>query len=304
MQAVTIFFPCYELIASSKRQRYVTHVIQDWEQRRAVGEDKSLSNSSGVASTTQTTSTRTSNRGERYSRRSFEKALERDAGALLHFAVAKEFTGENITFLNYVRDWKAAWQRVRESEAGYDWEVDPSGYRAYFFRIAVGIYADCVHLKSAEFPINIESHIYAALEKRFGDAARCLDRPVSDNIATPFSYSRDDEGSLGSSSMIHLNARKMPTPITLERLDSQTMFQTDDCFFKKNIMHIDTRLPSEVTIPADFGPDDFDKAEESVKYMVFTNTWPKFVDMTKEASIILGDAERGFVSRWSLWKMK
>ena len=314
MQAVTIFFPCYEVITSGKRRRYVTRVIQDWEHRRAAGEDKSVSGTSGVASTAQTATSRTSCRGERYSRQSFEKALERDAGALLQFAVAKEFTGENITFLNYVRDWKAAWRGVRAAEPGYDWELDPSRYRAHFFRAAVEIYVDCVGMKTAEFPINVESHIYAALHKRFGAAARLLDRPVSENVTTPFWHDggcKRDEGSLGSNSMIHLTptpsaaAKKAPTVSVFESPDARGKLLQEDYFFsKKNIMQLDVRLPESVEVPAEFGPDDFDRAEESVKYMVFTNTWPKFVDMTSEAPMILGDAERGFVSRWSLWKLK
>lgn len=32
-----------------------------------------------------------------------------------------------------------------------------------------------------------------------------------------------------------------------------------------------------IPVPCGFGPGVFDRAEESIKYMVLTNTWPKFV---------------------------
>ncbi|KAK5003458.1 hypothetical protein LTR28_010156 [Elasticomyces elasticus] len=38
-----------------------------------------------------------------------------------------------------------------------------------------------------------------------------------------------------------------------------------------------------VAIPAAFDEHIFDKAEQSVKYMVLTNTWPKFVDSRRES---------------------
>lgn len=40
---------------------------------------------------------------------------------------------------------------------------------------------------------------------------------------------------------------------------------------------ISDQLPEFIPIPGGFGPDVFDRAEESIKYMVLTNTWPKFV---------------------------
>jgi len=38
------------------------------------------------------------------------------------------------------------------------------------------------------------------------------------------------------------------------------------------------QLPEHVPVPQYFGPETFDRAEESIKYMVLTNTWPKFVN--------------------------
>jgi hypothetical protein len=42
-------------------------------------------------------------------------------------------------------------------------------------------------------------------------------------------------------------------------------------------------------IPDNFDEHIFDEAETSVKYMVITNTWPKFVDLCKEHDEMIGN---------------
>lgn len=44
-----------------------------------------------------------------------------------------------------------------------------------------------------------------------------------------------------------------------------------------NLLDLTPRLDQDVSVPADFGPNAFDLAEREIKYMVLTNTWPKFV---------------------------
>jgi len=271
MEAVTIFFPCYELVVSRRQRNHIFAELQAWHEKKEARTDELDSGASRSQS-------EVSRIPEVYSRKALERCLAEDSSALLRFAAAKEFSGENIIFLNYVRDWKAAWAKISESKAEYDWKRDPQYHRLNFFKIAVEIYAACVDLKKAQFPINIESQIYSDLTEMFGEAAQFIGQSVSrgGEIRTyrniPETY------------MMPTHRKRFSTVITLEE-DTHALCLDAYPHESQNIMHIEPRVPDSVIVPLNFTVRAFDQAERSVKNLVFTNTWPKFVDSSSDLSI-------------------
>ncbi|KNG86218.1 integral membrane protein [Aspergillus nomiae NRRL 13137] len=244
MEGVTVFFPFYELVVSRKQRDRILGAIAAWNEKKV--------NDSESDSGTSRSQAGSSRMNELYSIKALEKCLADDSHALLHFAAAKEFSGENIIFLNYVRDWKASWARINASNPEYDWTRDPQYHRLHFFKIAVEIYSACVNLKTAEFPINVESRIYSDLTAMFGDAVQCSGRRVSRGTAT------------------HMEE------------DTRALCLDENPYVSQSIMHIKSRVPDSVAVPVNFGISSFDEAQKSILTLVFTNTWPKFIDSSSD----------------------
>ena len=112
------------------------------------------------------------------------------------------------------------------------------------FDTAANIFTENVCLHTAQFPINIESKIYFDLDAMFGKG---LSRPgtmMSSDDVTPFA----DRGG---------NPAKATTGTSL-------------IYFEASL-----------STPEDFDDHVFDRAENSVKYMVLTNTWAKYIDQQR-----------------------
>ena len=272
MEAVTIFFPLYEVVISRRRKAHMLEQIQVWNEKRAskIDEpDSAISRSQSEISGPRLP--------EIYSRDALEQCLLDDPGTLLRFAAAKEFSGENIIFLTYVRDWKAAWAKVGEAQPEYDWARDPEDHRQHMFKIAVEIHASCVNLESAEFPINIESQIYSDLYwEMFGEASLMLVRDAQGGASRYYSNMPD-------SYPMTTHRKKFSTVITVEE-DKHALCFDAFPFESHSIMHVESRLPNSVVFPGRFSSMAFDQAEKSVKNLVLTNTWPKFVESSSCSS--------------------
>lgn len=274
MEAVTIFLPLYELMGVRKQRDRLFREMQTWDEKKkaeeASAESESDTHSQGSGSHSQL-----SRFHELYSIKALEKCLEEDSGRLLHFAAAKEFSGENIIFLTCVRDWKAAWDRLNASKPDYDWLRDPQHHRLHFFRIAVEIYASCVDLKTADFPINIESRIYSDLVNLFGDT---LQDSTSSSFYSSASPSPSPHGH-------HRMSRGTVSPgMNQQEGEEDTRVLCLDEYLDKTqtIMQIEPRIPDSVAIPPAFSPAAFDEAQKSILSLVFTNTWPKFLDSSSD----------------------
>ncbi|KAJ6094195.1 hypothetical protein N7467_003040 [Penicillium canescens] len=271
MEAVTIFFPCYELVVSRRLRNRILGELQAWNDKKAAGADE-------LDSAASRSQSEVSRMPEVYSRKALERCLAEDSSALLRFAAAKEFSGENIIFLNYVRDWKAAWAKISESKPDYDWNRDSQYHRLHFFKIAVEIYAACVDLRTAEFPINIESQIYSDLTEMFSEAAQFIGQSVSRGTETR-TYRNVPE-----SYMVPSHRKKFSTVINVEE-DTHALCLDAYPHESQSIMHIESRVPDHVIVPPNFTIRAFHQAERSIKNLVFTNTWPKFIDSSSDLSI-------------------
>lgn len=122
------------------------------------------------------------------------------------------------------------------------WPVMPDGEQKLdVYNEALAIYTDFISPRDAEFPLNLSSRELKHLEEIFEKAARIICGEASSNPATPFDI-------------------EAPSP---------TRSGSD--------YGIGTLVKYRGDIPAKFGLTVFDRVQSHIKYLVLTNTWPKFV---------------------------
>jgi len=114
MEVLAIMVTCWQVLKSRKLRRETLYILAEWEtQRNNHSSARSGSTETACESTRQKitacTSTRGSRRGEIYTMNALEKALQTNSTSLLLFAALKDFSEENISVLDRVRDWKADW---------------------------------------------------------------------------------------------------------------------------------------------------------------------------------------------------
>ncbi|KDN64202.1 putative integral membrane protein [Colletotrichum sublineola] len=173
-----------------------------------------------------------------------DHALRENRNALQEFSALSDFSGENIAFLARVSEWKSqSWPHaLSDSKSQESLDKDE---RLEAYNRALEIYADFISLQHAKFPLNLPSQEMKHLFNIFDKPARIMfGEDQSINTAIPFDdvYMQGGEGSRSGSSG-------------------------------------DIRNPIRYTgeVPVEFDSTIFDLAYSDIKYLVLTNTWPKFV---------------------------
>ncbi|EXJ72712.1 uncharacterized protein A1O5_03859 [Cladophialophora psammophila CBS 110553] len=288
MQASVIFVPFFQIFKHRKLETETREIIAEWEEKQKFdGSSDAGSRTAAVRSRTSTRqsvkSTTSARQGEMYTMSALETTLKLNPTPLLMFSALKDFSGENISFLIHVRDWKANWLTAAPRSGvlrkqGPTRIQHPDVVRRQFQQ-AVGIYASFVSLKYSEFPINISSAHLRDLEAVFEQYAALVCAEPTSNAATPFenywssTVSEDLESQMGKdqlsvvSTVIGAGGRDELKRDTSESLQLQQLKMTN----------FGERLPANIGIPDAFDETVFDKAELSIKELVLTNTWAKFV---------------------------
>ncbi|KAK1595616.1 uncharacterized protein LY79DRAFT_588594 [Colletotrichum navitas] len=173
-----------------------------------------------------------------------DHALRENRSGLQEFSALSDFSGENIAFLARVSEWKShSWPHTLSGSKSQESLGEDERLEAY--NRALEIYADFISLQHADFPLNLPSQEMKQLFNIFDKPARIIfGEDSSINIAVPF----DDayvQGYEGSESSSHGDLRNQ------------------------------VRYTGEVPSAFDFAV--FDTAHDHIKYLVLTNTWPKFV---------------------------
>ena len=185
MQASVIFVPFFQIFKHRKLATETRDIIAEWEEKQKFGSINTCSTKKGHQSLKSTVSTR---QGVLYTMSALERALKLDPTGLLMFSALKDFSGENISFLIHVRDWKASWSTKSCQTANLRKQTsakaqDPALVRRQFQQ-AVGIYASFVSFKYSEFPINISSTHLKDLEATFERFAALVCAEATINAAT------------------------------------------------------------------------------------------------------------------------
>ncbi|KAK3328794.1 hypothetical protein B0H66DRAFT_1439 [Apodospora peruviana] len=179
-----------------------------------------------------------------------EHVLSKNPEPLRQFSAKRDFSGENIGFLTAVSEWKSGlpppFLRNRYNAA-------PDVVREEFTK-ALRIYTEFVGVRDAEFPINISGAELRKLEGTFERAARSMygDRNRVDFAEVDWSAGPKTESEM-----------KPGTAVSTETLVMTTQAVTGMLY--------------EGEIPTGFDAAVFDEAQADIKYLVLTNTWPKYV---------------------------
>jgi hypothetical protein len=178
-----------------------------------------------------------------------EHVLERNPTPLQEFSALREFSGENIAFLTSLSQWKNSLPTVlKDPTAPRD--GNSKDLLREHFNLALHIYADFISVRHAEFPVNISSSDLKKLEDIFERPARLLygEEREADPVS-PFDKFNFE-----------------PASPTVSESSEKGM---TNC--------IRNRVHYWGDIPEHFGATVFQDAEASIKYLVLTNTWPKFI---------------------------
>lgn len=189
--------------------------------------------------------------------------IYKNVDPLLRWAAEKEFTAENVIFLRKVRDFKRRWQQVTIRE------TPPLLTLRERFEEAAIIYFTCVNPETARFPINLSDSIQKKLGTMFSSLRYVPIEPgeVTRNIVTPW------EDNLGQSQSTSSTEDVVPDDVerlyTLPVTEIETIVAGSD---EKKALR-SNRSRGNLGVPKSFGVEVFDEAYESIRYLVFTNTW-------------------------------
>jgi hypothetical protein len=173
-----------------------------------------------------------------------EFSIENSIEPLIAWAASREFTAENTIFLREVRNFRKKWSFMNPVS---------TAQRRQMFNDASLIYFTLVNPFTAETPINIEYKIFKTLQNTFSDIE-----------FDPYMPARSKTPENPSSPGVRENVvcpweESISRPASLESNQS-------------------AEAASKSIVPSEFCEDVFDAAFESIKYLVFTNTWPRYVD--------------------------
>lgn len=272
-----MFIPCWEVMRASNLKLETLESIKQWETKihASVSGAKSVNTASTVVDSLMTGhkshagSTKSTDSQESILTMSaLEYVLERNPTPLQEFSSLRDFSGENIAFLTCVADWKTSLPQAARS--GTKDEVTRELVRERFNR-ALRIYAEFISIKDAEFPINISSPELKKLEIIFESSARILYGEKRDvDPAIPF-----DE----------------PTRHGRKASDATSLAESEKKM--EGAAPVEDRVQFWGEIPDSFDETVFDGSEQQIKYLVLTNTWPKFVKDRRHSMASDEVAEKG-----------
>jgi len=221
-----------------------------------------------------------------------EGAIRTNPQPLLLFAALKDFSGENISFLTKVLEWKRGWSPSSSARNGFlcrpsIYEFNNKALKRQQFKKAIDIYVSFVSLRYSDYPINLSYGHLKELEGIFGGAAGLLYGHLDNDSdsATPFdrlwhnSSNEDIESCFGKDGISVASSQQTRSQISTDHIIQDANHSKRHTILQSYEMTKNSeQLPEHVPVPQYFGPETFDRAEESIKYMVLTNTWPKFVN--------------------------
>ncbi|KAI2471276.1 hypothetical protein F4781DRAFT_130658 [Annulohypoxylon bovei var. microspora] len=173
-----------------------------------------------------------------------DHVLNENPGPLQEFSALRDFSGENIAFLTNVASWKSSWPGGATEDQIRD-----------AFTRGLVIYTSFISPRDAEFPINIPSKELKQLEAIFERPARIVCGEARVDPATPFTTGGSSQGT-----------------------DNEA--DTGGDWIELGEVAGRIQYVGEISEDFDFGV--FDRAQAHIKYLVLTNTWPKFVTEIQE----------------------
>ena len=299
MEIVTLGFPIYQILKHKRTARATHRALEDFDKKRIqISDDTTTTSSLYSAKNTRPSlpSTTTSKRGAMYPMESLDECLATSPDDLQMYASTMELNGENIIFLTRALSFKETCSQAFQHSCHSTVEFRRS--RRAMFRIALSIFISLVHARTATYPINIESVIYARLDAIFGAATALVaseKHSRSSSIATGESSSATpwdepqceyDEHGNESFPLHSIGGNTSPRPPRPTFNQKGSVNES-----REHIVQLTTVVNEDgstagiggvdplegVKVPADFDEKVFDAAFKSVRYMVWTETWQRYM---------------------------
>ena len=205
-----------------------------------------------------------SKKGKMFSMESLEKCLEsKNTDSLQIYAGAIELNSENIIFLTDVGKFREQWS------SDFSRTFSPYNTKLRMFRAALSIYIRLVHTATANYPINIEGHIYNKLDAIFGPATllfasarRGSDASSAMSVVTPWESATPAETPDPSA---NASANEFPMH-EISRPASARNGSTEHL----SLVDSDKDPLANISIPTEFTEKIFDYAYNSIKFMVWS----------------------------------
>jgi hypothetical protein len=265
-----IFLPCWEVLRHQALRQETLETIAQWQTNkgmnkgaRSVGTGSITIAGSALTSWTKDSSTSKSSSGESIlTMEALEYVLARNPEPLQQFSALRDFSGENVAFLRSVAEWKSSLPpAVRDPEKAKDSGVQELVRER--FNSALQVYTSYVSARDAEFQVNLSSQDFKKLVDVFEGPARTLYGDKRDvDPATPFDAFPMSSAVKPSASSSHGSTQGILSDKSSDKASAD--MTSSGCFYWGDI-------------PEGFSATIFDDAEASIKYLVLTNTWPKFV---------------------------
>ena len=254
----------------------------------------------------------------------FQHQIVHNAAPLARFAAEREFTGENVEFLCRVNAFKGKWAPKISFESSGNTAPSQKEVRNMYLD-AARIYFELVDAAMSRTPINIDSKTYWALQALFGgltyeppadthdaisenvvapwDIQPCSTANRTDANAMPHDPFQDDDitgvsGNQDSSSQKHLISNHT-TPVGARSLFAESVDTATEALpqvsrgrvVSSSLDRASERFHGSIQAPVKFDVHCFDQAEDSIKWLVYTNTWKSFLRAMDEETV-------GFLDRF------
>ena len=293
MEIGTLAFPIYQIIKHKRAANQMYRVLADFDQKRL----KTSNDTVTLHSSQMTESLNSKRNGKMYPMESLDECLSGGSDGLQIYASCVELNGENIIFLTEVITFKRQWQQVFY---GAPKSISESRLaRHNMFRQALNIFVTMVHSRTASYPINIESPIYNRLNTIFGPATALVATHTTSSRTASFSTTSsnvtpwDDAhppSNHAISGIASTNEEFLSVPMrAVSRYGSKYPGQANSSSEHIISTHeqdveeggsLDNRIPDPLEgfkVPNEFDENVFDAAFKSIRYMVWSETWQRYM---------------------------
>ncbi|KAG6006895.1 hypothetical protein E4U21_006614 [Claviceps maximensis] len=288
LQVFTVFLPCWEVRRATNLRQETLDSIAQWESKNntSTSNTKSFLNAASTVVDSLITGNKsisasiksTDSQESILTMSALEYVLERNPAPLQEFSSLRDFSGENVAFITSVAGWKASMAVNARGRTEHE-STREVRVRERFNR-ALRIYAEFISINDAEFPINISSPELKKLEALFESSARTLygNKRTVDPVS-PFEFVADAGAAVPPAATKSFDATYTSTSSATAA--EVCLDEADDDDDEDGEKHVDRARRHHVQfwgeIPEAFDESVFDEAVKHVKYLVLTNTWPKFV---------------------------
>lgn len=247
IEIFTVFIPCWEVRKQQSLCQETLNSIAQWESRQNSGAQctKSLTSdgsSSGRPSWIgrgKTSSISSSSNGSILTMDALEHTLAKNPEPLQSFSALRDFSGENVAFLTRVRQWRATYLvRATDNRAPHEKEPGVLGQQV--------------------------------LSRECFQAALCIYIDFISSNSAEFQVNLSSQDFKNLQAVFEPAARAIcgesqsPDPATPFDEEPRSNEASDGAFYWGEV-------------PELFTDTVFDDSEMSIKYLVLTNTWPKFI---------------------------